>query len=162
MNQISQACLLLGSNIAPEQNIPRAVALLSQHVEVDLTSSIWETPAVGSSGPNFLNAAVLVRTDLQPHQLKSQVLHFIENHLGRIRSQDKYAPRPIDLDIVAWDCQVIDPDVWAYAHAAVPVSQVLPCDTHSTTGESLSQVARRLMESTSIKACGELQPAILQ
>jgi 2-amino-4-hydroxy-6-hydroxymethyldihydropteridine diphosphokinase len=64
----SQACLLLGSNIAPEQNLPKAIALLRHYVEVADTSKVWETPAVGSSGANFLNAAVMVRTHLKPEQ----------------------------------------------------------------------------------------------
>ena len=152
----SQACLLLGSNIAPEQNLPRAVALLRQYVEVTDASLVWETPAVGSSGPNFLNAAVLVCTPLQPEQLKKQVLDAIEARLGRVRSADKYAPRPIDIDLVAWDCQVTDPDVWRFAHAALPVSEVLPCDLQSDRGESLAQTAARLMQATAVRLHGQL------
>lgn len=158
----SQACLLLGSNVAPERNLPKALILLSQYVEVAEASLVWETPAVGSEGPNFLNAAVLVRTDLPPDLLEKRVLKAIENRLGRVRSADKYAPRPIDIDIVAWDCQVTDPDVWRYAHAAVPVSEVLPCDTRSAAGETLAQAAQRLMKSTDIRPRGELSPTRLQ
>jgi 2-amino-4-hydroxy-6-hydroxymethyldihydropteridine diphosphokinase len=159
MNQArpaSQACLLLGSNIAPEQNLPRALALLSQHVEVADASLVWETSAVGSQGPDFLNAAVLVRTNLPPDLLEKRVLKAIEQRLGRVRSADKYAPRPIDIDLVAWDCQVTDPDVWRHAHAAVPVSEVLPCDTTSAAGETLAQAAQRLMQTTPIRPRGEL------
>jgi 2-amino-4-hydroxy-6-hydroxymethyldihydropteridine diphosphokinase len=153
------ACLLLGSNINPESNIPRAVALLRQHVTVAGISQVWETPAVGTLGPDFLNAAVLVHTQLPPQQLKSLVLGPIEARLGRVRTSDKYAPRPIDLDIVAWDCQVTDPDVWRFAHAAVPVSEVLPCDPCSDQGESLAQVAARLLASTTIQPRGLLPAA---
>jgi 2-amino-4-hydroxy-6-hydroxymethyldihydropteridine diphosphokinase len=150
-SQTRQACLLLGSNIDPEVNIPRAVALLNLRLEVEDVSQVWFSPAVSSHGPDFLNAAVLVRTDLQPGALKQQVLRAVEDRLGRVRSADKYAPRPIDIDIVAWDCQVTDPDVWAYAHAALPVSEVLPCEAVSAAGEPLAQVARRLLEATPIR-----------
>jgi len=148
---ISQACLLLGSNIAPERNLPRAVQLLGLHAEIGRTSMVWETPPVGSDGPNFLNAALLVETDLNPEQFKAAVIRPVEAYLGRVRSTDKFAPRPIDIDIVAWDCQVMDTDIWRYAHAAVPVSEVLPCETLSETGESLAQAAQRLLTETPLQ-----------
>ncbi len=148
---VDQACLLLGSNIAPERNLPRAIDLLRRHVEVAGASQVWETPAVGSPGPNFLNAAVLVSTGLAPDQLRNQVLRAIESDLGRVRTADKYAPRPIDIDIVAWNGQVTDPDVWRYAHAAVPVSEVLPCEFNEEQGETLSQVANRLRQEVPIR-----------
>jgi 2-amino-4-hydroxy-6-hydroxymethyldihydropteridine diphosphokinase len=146
-----QACLLLGSNIAPERNLPKAIQLLGLHAEIASTSMIWETPAVGSDGPNFLNLALLVQTDLEPDQFKAAVIRPVEAYLGRVRTADKFAPRPIDIDIVAWDCKVTDPDVWRYAHAAVPVSEVLPCDTVSDSGEPLAKAAQRLLAETPLQ-----------
>jgi 7,8-dihydro-6-hydroxymethylpterin-pyrophosphokinase len=88
------------------------------------------------------------------------VLNAIETHLGRVRTTDKFAARPIDIDIIAWECQVTDPDVWRFAHAAVPVSEVLPCNVHSDTGESLAQAAARLMQTTSIRMHSSLSPVL--
>jgi 2-amino-4-hydroxy-6-hydroxymethyldihydropteridine diphosphokinase len=153
----SQACLLLGSNIAPERNLPLAVDMLSQHMDIAGVSLAWETPAVGSDGPNFLNMALLVRTALSAEQLKEQVLRPVEKSLGRRRTTDKFAPRPIDIDIVAWDCQVTDPDVWQYAHAAVPVAEVLPCHTASEAGETLAQAAQRLEQASRIQPRAEVR-----
>jgi 2-amino-4-hydroxy-6-hydroxymethyldihydropteridine diphosphokinase len=147
----SQACLLLGSNIAPERNLPKAIELLALHAQIEDASLVWETPAVGSDGPNFLNAALLVQTDLELRQFKETVIRPVEAYLGRVRSADKYASRPIDIDIVAWDCQVMDPDIWRYAHIAVPVSEVLPCETFSETGEPLAKTAQRLLEETPLQ-----------
>ena len=157
----NQVCLLLGSNLSPERNLPRATSLLRRYVEVAHASLVWETPAVGSPGPNFLNAALLVRTPLEAEQLKDRVLSRIEAHLGRRRTDDKYASRPIDIDIVAWNCTVTDADIWRFAHIAVPVSEVLPCDIRSDQGETLAQVAKRLMQTTPIRLRGELSPASL-
>lgn len=156
LSETSQVCLLLGSNIAPEENLPRAIAILGQYVDVANVSLLWETPAVGSPGPSFLNAALMVRTHLKPEQLKSQVLSAVEAQLGRVRTADKYAPRPIDIDIVAWECQIIDSDVWHFAYAAVPVSEVLPCEIHSDNGESLAQLAARFLETAPIRLRGSL------
>ena len=158
----SQACLLLGSNIAPESNLPKAIQLLGLHAEIASTSMVWETPPVGSDGPNFLNAALLVETDLELQQFKDTVIRPVEAYLGRVRTADKFAPRPIDIDIVAWDCLVLDPDVWRWAHAAVPVSEVLPCDTVSESGEPLAKTAQRLLEETPLQPRLEFSSTLKQ
>lgn len=158
----SQACLLLGSNIDPELNLPKAILLLGLHADIASTSMVWETPPVGSGGPNFLNAALLVQTDLEPQQFKDTVIRPVEAYLGRVRTADKFAPRPIDIDIVAWDCRVLDADVWRYAHAAVPVSEVLPCDTVSEAGEPLAKTAQRLLEETPLQPRLEFSSTFIQ
>jgi 2-amino-4-hydroxy-6-hydroxymethyldihydropteridine diphosphokinase len=149
-------CLLLGSNIHPEENLRRAVGLLRQHFVVEKISVIWETPAIGSDGPNFLNAAVVIQTTLDASQLKTHFLRPIEDKLGRRRTADKNAPRTIDIDIVAWEADLVDADVWKYAHAAVPVSELLPCYQSEETGEYLEQAAARLIRTTPITARPEL------
>src|SRR5688500_11861781 len=138
-----QVCLLLGSNIQPEKNIPLAVNLLQKQLTILQASSVWETKAVGSDGANFLNAALLALTSLEAEILKEQVLHPLEAHLGRLRTRDKNAPRTIDLDILLFDQQLLDPGLWQYAYRAIPVSEVLP-DYQSETGEHLKDAALRL------------------
>ena len=89
-----QVCLGLGSNINPETNIPRAIELLGQILILESISRAWYTPPVGTSGPNFVNAALLSYTDLPPENFKNEIIRPIESQLGRIRSQNKNAPRP--------------------------------------------------------------------
>ena len=45
------------------------------------------------------------------NDLKKLVLHPIENKLGRVRTRDKYLPRTIDLDIIIFDSEVVDPNL---------------------------------------------------
>jgi 2-amino-4-hydroxy-6-hydroxymethyldihydropteridine diphosphokinase len=144
-----QACLLLGSNIQPTKNIPLAVSLLQSHMTIFKTSSVWETEAVGSDGANFLNVALLVSTSMEVDTLKEQVLHPLETRLERVRTSDKNAPRTIDLDLLLFDQQLLAPDLWMYAHCAVPVAEILP-GYQSDTGEYLKDAASRLARSTSI------------
>ncbi len=146
--RLHEACLLAGSNIDPEKNLPRALELLEQQVRLVRRSSIWQSASVGSPGPDFLNVALLVRTPLSLERLKQEVLRPLESDLGRVRTSDKNAPRPIDLDIVIFDGQVLDPNLFIYAHRAVPVAQVLP--SFSAGGSSLEQVASELSKSTPI------------
>ena len=142
-------CLLLGSNIEPEVNLPLSVSLLQSHVTVLQTSSVWESHAVGSDGPNFLNAAVVALTPLDADSLKEDVLGPLELEMGRIRTEDKNSPRTIDIDLILFDQQLLDWELWEYGHLAVPIAEVLP-DYQSKSGEYLKDVASNLSYSTPI------------
>lgn len=154
---LHQVCLLLGSNIQPERNLPLAVRELPQAVRglgeqltILRASSVWESRAVGSPGPNFLNAALLCQTSLGAEALKWRVLRPLEARLGRVRNKDKNAPRPIDIDIITVDGRLHDPLLWQYSFRAVPVAELLP-DLTSEKGERLSEAARRLAVELPVK-----------
>lgn len=151
-----KVCLLLGSNIEAEKNIPHALRLLRRIFPIEDVSGVWETPPIGGEGPNFLNSAVLINTALDPRKLKERVLRPLEEQLGRVRSMDKYAPRTIDIDIVAWDSAILDKDIWKYAYIAVPVAEVLPYQQYSETGEYLGQIAQRLARTGVIQSHPEI------
>lgn len=145
-----EACLLLGSNIRPEQHLPLAVELLQKRVRVLRASSVWETSAVGSDGPNFLNMALLVESPFDLTALKEQVLRPLEAQLGRVRTKDKNASRTMDIDILFFDGRAVDELLWRYAFRAVPAAELLPTAT-SQTGEKLKHVADRLAGSAQIR-----------
>ena len=151
-----QVCLLLGSNIQPEKNLALGMDLLRQKVKIIRSSSVWESPSVGSSGPDFLNVAVMVITQMEVVELKENVLRPLEGQLGRVRSQDKNAPRPIDVDIILFDRRLVDPNLFLYAHRAVPVADLLP-DFPSPQGRTLAEIASELAKNTPIR----LKPKIL-
>ena len=142
-----RVCLLLGSNIRPEAHLKCAFDLLRGQVSIEKVSAIWKTPAVGTSGPDFLNVAVLATTDLSARELKENVLRPLESQLGRVRGADKNAARPIDLDIIIYDSLLLDPNLWRQAHRAVPVSEILP-DYRSETGVLLKDAADLLAGTT--------------
>ena len=145
-----QVCLLLGSNIQPEHNLPRAIDFLQNQLTILRISSVWETPPVGSAGPNFLNAALLAQTPLNQKKLKLQIITPLEAEMGRVRSADKNAPRPIDLDIILFDGQILDPTLWLFAHRAVPMAEIQP-DILSEAGETLKEAAEKFMAEGSIR-----------
>ena len=136
--------LELGSNIDPKLNLPLAIGILRRLVSVERISSIWETPAVGSTGPNFLNLAVQIRSSLPPDALKLLILRKIEAHLGRERTSDKNAPRTIDIDIVIVDGKVVDDQLWHRAHVAIPLAELIPDLWNENKGEPLIQTSERL------------------
>ena len=70
-------------------------------VEVDATSSVYETEPVGeiTEQPDFLNAAVRVRTELDPEPLLD-VCKAIEVEHGRMFAAPRHGPRPLDIDVL--------------------------------------------------------------
>ena len=155
---MNQVYLILGSNIEKERNLPTAVSLLRDMVEVVAVSSVYETIPVGlQEQPNFWNTAVHIQTPLTATQLKKNVLATIEKKLKRVRVADKNAPRTIDLDIVLFNEAVFDydggdgnrrhipdPDLLKFAHVAVPIAELAPDMPHPQTAESLQTIAQRL------------------
>ena len=146
-----QVIIGLGSNISPAENLKSALYLLSRYAPIEAISGVWQTRAVGSKGPDFLNASVIISPPLSNDDLRNQILRPIENLLGRVRTKDPNAPRTIDLDILIVDGELIDQDLWKYAHVCVPVAQLLPDFHNPTTGEPIKEIADRLIESDSIK-----------
>jgi 2-amino-4-hydroxy-6-hydroxymethyldihydropteridine diphosphokinase len=141
----------LGSNISPVKNLVNGLAFLRQYVDVQRCSSVWETAPVPAIGPNYLNAAVLIQTNLTPGLLKTIILRRIEVQLGRVRMSNKNAPRTIDMDILIYDGQLMDLKVWTHAFLAVPLAELLPDSTNPASGETLRQVADRLAKDTLVK-----------
>ncbi len=142
--------LLLGSNIQPEQNIRAALTMLRNQASIKAISPVWETPAVGSAGPDFLNLVIYISAQFSQENLKYQVLRKIETQLGRVRSADKNAPRPIDLDILIYDNNNLEPNIWLQAHIACPLSGLLPDLVDPNTGSQLSELALNLQLNASV------------
>lgn len=152
----------LGSNIAPEKNLPEAVRLLAGQVHLVRVSQVYRTAPVGSAGqPDFLNAAVLIETNLPPYNLKFSALRGIEAQMGRVRTEDKFAARTIDLDLALYGDLVLDdaegglalpdPDILTRAHVALPLADLDPEFTHPVCGETLRTIADRLRTTTGIE-----------
>lgn len=141
------ATILLGSNINPERNINKAIHRLMQECKLQKSSQIWETEAIGSDGPDFLNTAIAIETALLENELKYKVLRKIEKELGRVRLENKNAPRTIDLDIIIFDDQVVDQDLWQCSFIASPISDLFPDLQQPGNKKSLLQVAKKLQSS---------------
>ena len=152
-----QVYLSLGSNIEPEVNLPKAIELLQEYGEVHKVSRAWESEAVGSDGPNFLNACVLFATPLSQAEVKEKVIHPIETKLGRKRSADKYAPRPIDIDIILFDEQSYDDKYWKQAFVVIPLAEIHPEYQNPVAQEKIVETALRLRQ----KVWMETRPGVL-
>lgn len=93
----------LGSNVGDRwAQLRAAVGALREHgIEVEAVSSAYETEPVGEilDQPDFLNAAVRIRTELEPEALLD-VCKAIEVEAGRELEAPRHSPRPIDIDLL--------------------------------------------------------------
>jgi 2-amino-4-hydroxy-6-hydroxymethyldihydropteridine diphosphokinase len=93
----------LGSNVGErEEHLRRAIDDLRSHgIEVEAVSSGYETEPVGEilDQPDFLNAAVRIRTALEPEALLD-VCKGIEVEHGRMFGGPRHGPRPLDIDLL--------------------------------------------------------------
>lgn len=144
--------LLIGSNINPHYHLPRIITDISQQFTITAKSFIYETLPVGANGSNFLNIAISILTPLDVQSLKINELIKIEASHGRTRSEDKYAPRTADIDIIAFDGLILESNLWEMAFIAVPVADIAPNLINSKTGELLKERAEKLKERSWIVA----------
>jgi 2-amino-4-hydroxy-6-hydroxymethyldihydropteridine diphosphokinase len=104
-----QVILSLGSNQGNRlATIQSCIDLIHNEVAtVVKVSKIYETPAWGFESEPFFNAAILIHTTKSAQKVLKQVLK-VEKKLGRVRSKDSgYQARIIDVDIVAFDEEII-------------------------------------------------------
>jgi len=164
---VNSAFLALGSNIEPEKNLPQAVQLLGSYGTIRATSRVWQSAPVGfSDQPHFLNAAVLLETELSAEQILGNMIPTIERALERRRDpSNKNAPRTIDLDLVIFndlhgkilDHEIPDPEILTRGFLAVPLAEIAPTTRHPITGETLQQIAERLSASSELRARDDIQ-----
>ncbi len=151
--------MALGSNIEPERHLLQAVQMLAAHVHIRAASRVYESDPVDASGSTvttqgyFLNAALWIETPLRPSVLKYDVLRSIEASLGRVRTEDKYAARTIDLDLVLYGNLIIershpnlllpDPDTLKRPYIALPLADLAPDFVHPLIDVPLAAIAAR-------------------
>jgi 2-amino-4-hydroxy-6-hydroxymethyldihydropteridine diphosphokinase len=102
------AVLGLGSNIGDRlAHLQGAVDALADAGRVVAVSPVYETdPVGGTQQADFLNAVVVVDTDLTAHALLD-LAHATEARFARVRDQ-RWGPRTLDVDVVAIGDEVID------------------------------------------------------
>ncbi len=133
------AYLSLGSNVNPKKHIPEAIQLLRENFSVLGVSSIYETDPVGPAGNlKFWNLAASVQSE-DPAALRLK-LREIEARLGRVRGENKFAPRTIDIDILP------QPDYQKLAFVMIPLAEIAPDEKDRETGLSFSELAEKIKD----------------
>jgi 2-amino-4-hydroxy-6-hydroxymethyldihydropteridine diphosphokinase len=127
--------LNIGSNQDRRKNIRLAIDSLESNFTEITISSLFESPSEGFIGSNFYNIGVNVETDKNINDVVN-ILHDIENSLGRDRNLPKFSSRIIDLDLVLYDDEINDKlniprrDILKYAFVLAPLAELNPDDIH--------------------------------
>ncbi|HUA10278.1 MAG TPA: 2-amino-4-hydroxy-6-hydroxymethyldihydropteridine diphosphokinase [Candidatus Acidoferrales bacterium] len=124
----------VGSNLDdPERQVRGAIEALRALGEVSVVSSLYRTAPWGKTDqPEFVNAALALDTKLDPRPLL-HALKWLESSLGREESE-RWGPRRIDFDILAYGGQHIEDDDLVIPHphlherafALVPLAEIAP------------------------------------
>ncbi len=155
---MSRAFVALGSNLEfPQQQILKAFEELAALplTEIVNKSSLYRTAPVGyDDQPDFINAVVELRTELDPDKLLGYLLA-IENLHGRRRPFPN-APRQLDLDLLLYDDRQMQTPALTLPHprmhgrgfVLLPLAEIAPdlsipglADEEDSSGMSVAQLA---------------------
>jgi len=148
------AYLGLGSNLGDRQaNLWQALGRMACHplIRINRVSSLYQTtPWGGPPGQElFLNAVIGISTRLEPLQLLTFTQE-VERDLGR-RRQERWGPRPIDIDILLYQGTKIQteelviphPRMWERDFVMVPLTEIAP-DLTFAEGRTAEKIIREI------------------
>ena len=151
---MASALIGLGGNVGDVRNtIGRAIGLIVDGGDVELKarSSDYTTPPWGMKDqPDFINACIEIKTALSPRALLDRI-RAVEAALGRKRNEEvRWGPRPIDIDILAYDdvemsekeLTLPHPALFERAFVLVPLTEIAP--ERRISGKKIADVAAGL------------------
>ncbi len=156
------AAIALGSNLhsrfgGPADNVREAIRRMEDLGTVTAVSRLHETEPVGyPNQPRFVNAAVLLETEVMPLDLLPGLLA-IEHAMGRDRAKSApKGPRIIDLDLLLYSSAVLDDPALTLPHPVLherrfvlaPLAEIAPNWEHPTLHRSIKQLLNGLDDSS--------------
>ncbi len=142
---MTRAWISVGSNVDRERNIRLAIDSLQQAFGELVLSPVYRTRAEGFEGDDFLNLVVGVETELSLEVLR-QRLRDIEDKQGRIRGDNKFASRTLDLDLLTWGDLVDEEqgiprdEILKYAFVLKPLADVTPEEFYPGSDQTYAQL----------------------
>jgi 2-amino-4-hydroxy-6-hydroxymethyldihydropteridine diphosphokinase len=145
----------------PEATLAAAVSRLASLGRILGRSLLYSTKPVGfADQPRFLNAVVVLETELAPHALLDQLL-VIELEFGRDRSTGTLnGPRTLDLDILMLGdlrihesgLEIPHPRLAERTFVLIPLHEVAPQAIDPRTHKTVAQLLQTLLEHSESEA----------
>ncbi len=138
----------LGSNLGDRMaNLHFGLHCLETPCVIEEVSSVYETEPVGPPQSLFYNAVCRVETELEPLQLLG-FLKAVEREAGREDTSERWAPRPLDIDILFYDDIVTETDELTVPHprlherafVLVPLTEIAAELRHPALGKSVREL----------------------
>ncbi|MEZ4810485.1 MAG: 2-amino-4-hydroxy-6-hydroxymethyldihydropteridine diphosphokinase [Allomuricauda sp.] len=152
MGPKQQAYLSLGSNMGNRYALlQKAIFHLKKRVgEANTVSNVYETPAMGFDGDDFLNACVQLETELSPERLLETILQ-IEKDFGRDRKEGGYQSRTLDIDILFYGKEVIHTAILEIPHPHIqernfvlkPLADIAPQYYHPVLNKDIRNLLQQ-------------------
>lgn len=140
----------LGSNKGDRlKNLQDAINLIFEKIgKINIISKVYNSPAFGFEGSDFLNCCVILETDIAPDEIMLALLE-IETSMGRVREANAgYESRTIDLDILFVDEDVLETKLLKVPHPELhkrkfvlkPLLEIAPKLTHPTLHKNVADL----------------------
>ena len=144
MSEKATIYLGLGSNVDPEANLRLAVRELTLRYGDLVISDVYQSAAFGFEGDDFLNLVVSMQSECSALSICDEI-ELIHNLAGRERSSNKWEARPLDIDLLLYNDEIIDEppvrvprkDVLEYSFVLRPLAEIAPDLQHPVTGRSM-------------------------
>lgn len=158
--------LSMGSNMGNRMDFLKnaSLAVKKDIGTVSAKSLVYETQSWGYEGMNYLNMVLQVNTSLSPEKLLLAIQK-IEASLGRVKTIGRYTDRPIDLDILFYENEVLNVDNLVIPHPRIqdrlfvlaPMMDVDPDFVHPVLNKTIMMLREECSDQSWIKTIGKME-----
>jgi 2-amino-4-hydroxy-6-hydroxymethyldihydropteridine diphosphokinase len=157
----------LGSNLDDREKILNdSMKMIEESIgKIISCSSVYQTEPLGFKSENeFLNMVISVETNLSASGLLGRIL-MIESQLGRIRYENKYSSRKIDIDILLYNNEIVDEPALKIPHpqmherrfVLVPLCEIAPTLTHPILKKTMRSILKSCPDTSKVLFHGKKQ-----
>ncbi|WP_431137091.1 2-amino-4-hydroxy-6-hydroxymethyldihydropteridine diphosphokinase [Psychroserpens mesophilus] len=162
MNPPNHVYIALGSNKGDRlKHLQNAVDLIFKEIgKVTIIAKVYNTPAFGFEGNDFLNTCLYVETDFSAEDVLNKLLQ-IETKLGRTRTtSETYESRTIDLDILLYNDEVINskhlkvphPELQNRKFVLYPLHDIASKLKHPVLKKTIAELSKACQDKSDIEA----------
>ncbi|MEX0314898.1 MAG: 2-amino-4-hydroxy-6-hydroxymethyldihydropteridine diphosphokinase [Allomuricauda sp.] len=161
MGQKQQVYLSLGSNMGNRfLTLQNALFSIQKKAgEISAVSAVYENPAVGFEGEDFLNTCLALETKLVPSELLSVLLQ-VERDFGRERTEnDGYQSRTLDIDIIFYGNDIVTSEALTIPHPSMaqrnfvlkPLADIAPQYYHPVLHKDIRNLLQQCKDRSQLK-----------